>query len=128
MELDRDHFSKELRRIATINDPNGIDGRAVQDRLRAEDPTAYRKMMEDLKLDGNEPEWDLFDLYDTLKKDKNPGQSEQAQLRSEYKRQQERKRAIVLKLGKLKKILRNGNDLDRERKNYLEHNIAMLKT
>lgn len=100
----------------------------MQERLRAEDPTAYRKMMEDLKLDGNEPEWDLLDLYDSLKKEKNPGQPEKIRLQNEYKRQQERKRAIFLKLEKLKKILRNGVELDREKKNFLEHNIAMMKT
>ena len=39
-------------------DPNGINPEIVVARLREEDNNAYRKMMQDIKYDGEEPEWD----------------------------------------------------------------------
>lgn len=69
IEHDRDFYSKELKRISTIMDPNGINPEIVVARLRAEDNNAYRKMMHDLKLEGDEPEWEKQDLLDSIKKD-----------------------------------------------------------
>lgn len=69
LEYDRDFYNKELKRISTVMDPNGINPEIVVARLRAEDNTAYRKMMQDLKLDGDEPEWDKQELLESIQKD-----------------------------------------------------------
>lgn len=69
LEYDRAFYNKELKRISTIMDPNGINPEIVVARLRAEDKSAYRQLMHDLKLDGDEPEWDKQDVLDSIKKD-----------------------------------------------------------
>lgn len=128
LEYDRDFHNKELRRISTVMDPNGISPEVVLARLRAEDNNAYRKMMQDLKLDGDEPEWEKQELLDSIKKDLNPDQPEKVKLQQDYKQQLERKKDIILRLRNVEEILRNDVEMDRATREESERNISILKT
>jgi len=128
LEYDRAFYNKELKRISTIMDPNGINPEIVVARLRAEDKTAYRQLMHDLKLDGDEPEWDKQDVLDSIKKDPHSDQPEIVRQRNEYKQQQARKKDIVLRLRNVEEILRNDVEMDKASREETERNIAILKT
>lgn len=128
LEYDRAFYNKELKRISTIMDPNGINPEIVVARLRAEDKSAYRQLMHDLKLDGDEPEWDKQDVLDSIKKDPHSDQPEIVRQRNEYKQQQARKKDIVLRLRNVEEILRNDVEMDKAAREETERNIAILKT
>ena len=69
LEYDREFYNKELKRISTIMDPNGINPEIIIARLRAEDNNKYRELMHDLKQVGDEPDWLKQDTLDSINKD-----------------------------------------------------------
>ena len=82
-------------------DPNGLTMEQVRERLRAEDPTRYRHVMQDLQYEGDEPSWqkrDFFEKY--IRSSARPGQSEEDKAWEDIQRHKKSRDLLSVKLEK----------------------------
>lgn len=128
IEFDKEFYGKELKRISTIMDPNGISGDIVAARLRAEDKNAFRDLMDAIKYTGDDPGYEIQDTLDQIRKDPNPDQPEIVKQRNIYKREVEKKQNIVLQLRNQEEILRSLMDMQKAETDVIEKSNQILNT
>ena len=132
LEQDRDFYNKDLKRLNTYMDPNGISPELVEARLNAEDPNAYRQLMKDLKVDGSEPEWDKQEMIEGIlsmnKRDQDPNQEPSVALKQEIRDLKKKQQDLVHQLRNVEEILRNDVEMDKAQKEETEEQIEGCKT
>jgi len=132
LEQDRDFYNKDLKRLNTYMDPNGISPELVEARLNAEDPNAYRQLMKDLKVDGSEPDWDKQEMIEGIlsmnKRDQDPNQEPSIALKQEIRDLKKKQQELVHQLRNVEEILRNDVEMDKAQKEETEEQIEGCKT
>jgi hypothetical protein len=70
---DKDFYSVELKKFNTHLDPSGLTLDVIRTKLQKEDPSAFRKAMDDLNYIGEEPTWEIMELRDRVTQEHHDG-------------------------------------------------------
>jgi hypothetical protein len=85
-----------LTKLNTFSDPSGLSIEQIQKKLIEEDPSILRKIMEDLRFDGEDPDYEKQQFLENLQGDK-AGTTEK-ELRENVKYEQLKKHELATEI------------------------------
>lgn len=122
---DKKFFEDELKKLNKLNDSTALTAEQITARLNKEDPSVFRKLLQDLNMNGEEPIWEKKDMYDRVL-NANSDQSLPG-LQEEYKKLQKEKRDLAAELQRTQDLLKQQVDIDKENEDLDKVKIKQIQ-
>lgn len=117
LNSEKDMYRGELKKFNTYSDPSGPSLEQIRAKLKMEDPSAFRNMMEDLNYAGEEPLWEKMELFDRVGAKDGAGVDGEAGHEKKLKREVERlkkdRRDLASELQRAQDLLKSTVELDK---------------